>query len=106
LETKRPRRHAPKLKWRIEGEMEIGGRRELIEQRTPQAMWFVAAYSQAQATKLFADRFTEHFGVRVYLGNADVYQIGALAIDQIPVKPTFSSVPKASEQMVQLLLNV
>lgn len=96
----------PKLKWHIAGEVEIGSQRELIEQHVPPAMRFIAAHSRAQAVKLLADRFTKYFGVRVYLGDADVYQIGVLAIDQVPTKPTFSSIPKESEQMVQLLLNV
>lgn len=106
MKTKRPRRHVEKLKWRIAGEVEIGSQRELIENHVPPAMRFIAAHSRAQATKLLADRFTQHFGVRVYLGNADVHQIGALAIDQIPTKPTFSSIPKESGKVVQLSLGL
>ncbi len=104
---KRRRRHVEKFKWRIEGEVEIGGRCQLIENLVlPERMCFISAHSRAQAVKLLAARFTQHFQARVYLGNAEVYQIGALAIDQIPTKPIFSSIPTASEKMVQLSLGL
>ncbi len=103
---KRRRRHTEKFKWRIEGEVEIGSDRRLIENLVPPAMRFISAHSRAQAVKLLAARFTQHFQVKVYLGNAEVYQIGALAVDQIPTKPIFSAMPTASEEMVQLSLGL
>lgn len=103
---KRRRRHTKKFKWRIEGEVGIGSDRRLIENLVLPEKCFISAYSRAQAVKLFADRFTQHFQARVYLGNAEVYQIGALAVDQIPTKPIFSAMPTASEKMVQLSLGL
>lgn len=103
---KRQRRHLEKFTWCVEGEVEIGNGHQLIERLVSPAMRFIAAHSRAQAVKLLADRFKKHFGDRVYIGNAEIYQVGALALDpdQFPRFSVFSP-PQVSE-VVQLSLGL
>ncbi len=56
--------------FRISGEMEIGYEKTAIEREVLEEKRHITARSEAQATKLFADRFTLMFKRRVYIGNA------------------------------------
>lgn len=92
---------ATKQVYRIEGEVEIGSRRVIIEHFVADEHRYTSAYSRAQAVKQLALRFRDMFGVRVYLGNAQVFPVKELRPD---IKPVRSILKKrmADEKTLQL----
>ncbi|MDP3799896.1 MAG: hypothetical protein Q8Q90_00550 [bacterium] len=73
------KRHVPKLEYEIGGELQFRNTVRLIESLFHPCLRRVAAYSVAQARLLFAARFERTLGVKVFIGNAEIYQIGVLA---------------------------
>ncbi|MBI4120467.1 MAG: hypothetical protein HY454_03300 [Parcubacteria group bacterium] len=73
----------------ISGEIEIGYEKTAIEREVPEEKRHIAACTEAQATKLFADRFTRIFKQRVYIGNALVEPVKYLPPDP-PSRPVIS----------------
>lgn len=96
--------NATKRVYRIEGEVEIGSRKVVIEHHVADEHCYTSAYSRAQAVKQLAMRFRDMFGVRVYLGNAQVFPVKELRPD---IKPARFVLQKAAgKRPLQLRLNL
>lgn len=68
----------PKPKWLycIEGEVEIGIEKAIIEEVVGKDERFTAASSLKVASDIFTDRFSKRFRNRFYLANARIFIVG------------------------------
>ena len=96
---------AAKQLYCIEGEVEIGSSKVIIEHQVADENRYTSAYSRAQAVKQLALRFRDMFGVRVYLGNAQVFPVKVLRPDIKPVRSILKR-RMADEKTPQLRLNL
>lgn len=59
----------------IEGEVEIGFEKAIIEDYVPKMERYVAAYSEAQARWIFQEKFSKYFANRFVLFDAHVFRV-------------------------------
>lgn len=89
-------RYSPQQVYYIEGEVEIGRERVWIERKVARPQRYLAAYSRRQATKLFAQRFSRMFRLRVYVGEAYIYPVKELPVTPVSAGRGETSWPAAA----------
>ncbi len=74
----RCRRYVARYLYCIEGEVEIGGRKTLIQNEVTEENRYITAVSPKQARSLLAQRFLNIFGVKIYIGDAKIHELHKL----------------------------